>query len=116
MTTIFDGVIRKENDHTNLLRNVLESFPVATAAILSCLTGNVISEAEASGFTYETQHCFVGPEGRDVPDLTVRREDFFAIIEAKVDPLLGLSERQLAGYRSCFNREKTQHLAFFGSL
>jgi hypothetical protein len=49
MATVFDNIVTKENDHTNLLRSIMERHPKASATILSCLlTPLEISETEAA--------------------------------------------------------------------
>jgi hypothetical protein len=112
MPTIFDSVVTKENDHTNLLRNILERHPKAAAVALSYLLGSKISEVEAATLTFSTQHSFLGPNGREIPDMLVEGPGFRCLIEAKVDPTLELTDGQKAGYRGCFPESGNCHLAF----
>ena len=48
MSTIFDNVVTKENDHTQLLRNIMERHPKAAKAVLSYLMEREVSEVEAA--------------------------------------------------------------------
>ena len=112
MTTVFDSVVTKENDHTNLLRNIMERHPKAAAAVLSHLIGRPISEVEAASLQYTTQQSFAGPNGREIPDLFVQGRDLHCLIEAKMDPTLELTEGQKSGYRGCFPDYGDCHLSF----
>jgi hypothetical protein len=113
MATVFDNIVRKENDHTNLLRSVLERHPKAAAAILShFLAPRQVSEIEAASLQFRTQHTFIGADGREIPDIIVEGPEFTCVIEAKVDPLLGLTAGQMRGYAGCFTRPGERHLCF----
>lgn len=112
MQTIFESIVRKENDHTNLLRNVMERYPQVAASTLSYLIGRSFSEAVAASFLFRTQCSFSGLEGREVPDLRVEGQDFRCLIEAKVDPGLNLTSAQQDGYRGCFESVGEKHLCF----
>ena len=104
MQTIFEGVVRKENDHTNLLRNVMERHPQVAASALSYLIGRSVSGRRVHlAFEFRTQCSFFGPGGREVPDLLVEEHDFRCLIEAKIDPHgLQLTRAQHDGYKGCF--------------
>ena len=113
MATVFDNIVTKENDHTNLLRSIMERHPKASATILSCLlTPQEISETEAASLRISTQHASVGADGREIPDILVEGPDFHCVIEAKVDPLLGLTDGQMKGYAGCFTQPGNSHLCF----
>jgi hypothetical protein len=116
MQTIFESVVRRENDHTNLLRNVMERHPQVAASALSYLVGKNVSEADAKSFEFRTQCSFLGPGGREVPDLLVEGQvegqGFRCIIEAKIDPGLELTPAQQDGYKACFESVGEQHLCF----
>ncbi|WP_058185710.1 hypothetical protein [Terracidiphilus gabretensis] len=113
MPTIFDNVVRKENDHTGLLRNLMDRYPVVASQVLTCLTGSDISEIEAAKLTYRTQWIFEGPGGREIPDIVARGDMLYCLIEAKIDPQLGLTEKQLQGYAECFSDSVgRRHLCF----
>jgi hypothetical protein len=112
MQTIFESVVRKENDHTNLLRNVMERYPQVAASALSYLLGRIVSNADAASFLFRTQSLFLGLSGREIPDLLVEGNDFRCLIEAKIDPGLDLTPAQQGGYRACFESVGEQHLCF----
>jgi hypothetical protein len=112
MTTIFDSVVTKENDHTNLLRNLMDRDAKAAALILSFLTGRDISETKSAKCGYRTQRAFVGSDGREIPDIVVDGEGFRCLIEAKIDPELGLTPNQLDGYAGCFSPDRENYLCF----
>lgn len=112
MQTIFESVVRKENDHTNLLRNVMERYPQVAASTLSYLVGRPVSEADAASFSFRTQCSFTGVDGREVPDLLVAGYDFRCLIEAKIDPGLDLTRAQQGGYRGCLESAGERHLCF----
>jgi hypothetical protein len=112
MQTIFESIVRKENDHTNLLRNVMERYPRVAASTLSYLIGRSFSEADAASFLFRTQCSFSGLDGREVPDLRVEGQDFRCLIEAKVDPGLHLTSAQQDGYRGFFESVGEKHLCF----
>ncbi|MFC5861729.1 PD-(D/E)XK nuclease family protein [Acidicapsa dinghuensis] len=113
MLTIFDNVVSKENDHTELVRNLMDRSPQMAARFLSRLTEASITAMDAAKLTYRTQQSFAGPDGRQIPDIVVLGEDFQCLIEVKVDPELGLTPKQLVGYASCFSMEKVhKHLCF----
>lgn len=112
MQSIFESVVRKENDHTNLLRNVMERHPQVAASTLSYLVGRSLSDAEAASFLFRTQCSFPGSDGREVPDLIVEGHNFRCLIEAKIDPGLDLTRAQQGGYRGCFESVGEQHLCF----
>ena len=71
MSTIFDNVVTKENDHTQLLRNIMERDPMAAAAVLSYLINRDVSEVEAASLEFRTQCLFWGANGREIPDILV---------------------------------------------
>lgn len=112
MSTVFDSLVKKENDHTNLLRDVMERRPRAASSALTYLLGRDVSEVEASTFDFRTQYSFLGPDGRAIPDILVEGPGFRCVIEAKIDPELGLSDQQRNGYKGCFNPLGEQHLSF----
>jgi hypothetical protein len=112
MRTIFESVVRKENDHTNLLRNFMERHHQAAASTLSYLVGRSVSDAEAACFEFRTQRSFFGQGGREVPDLLVEGHDFRCLIEAKIDPGLQLTRAQQDGYKGCFESVGERHLCF----
>jgi hypothetical protein len=113
MATIFDSVITKENDHTHLVRNLMDRDPKVAATLLSCLTQETISEVDAAKFIYRTQQSFEGPDGRQIPDIVVVGENLQCLIEVKIDPELGLTPRQLDGYAGCFSTDRgRKHLCF----
>ena len=112
MPTIFDSVVTKENDHTNLLRNLMERNSKVAASILSCLMERPVSDSEAATFDYQTHQSFRGPDGREIPDILVTGNAVRCIIEAKVDPNLNLTPRQQSGYINCFPANGERHLSF----
>lgn len=114
MRTVFDSLVKKENDHTNLLRDVMERHPRAASSALTYLLGRDVLDAEAAGLEFRTQCSFFGPDGRAVPDLLVEGPNFLCLIEAKIDPELGLSYQQQNGYKVCFKPlgVREQHLCF----
>ena len=113
MPSIFDNVITKENDHTNLLRNLMDRNAKIAALILSALTREEVSETEAAKFSYRTQQSFTGPDGREIPDIVIEGEQLRCLIEAKIDPSLYLTPRQREGYAHCFSEDREKkHLCF----
>jgi hypothetical protein len=112
MSTVFDRVVTKENDHTHLLRNIMERHPKAAAAILYFLLNRDTSETEAASLEFRAQYPFSDDEGREIPDILVEGKDFRCLIEAKIDPWLGLTDGQRRGYPACLNREGELHLVF----
>jgi hypothetical protein len=108
MLTIFDSVVTKENDHTHLVRNLMDRSPKVAAILLSCLMQRKVSEVDAANFIYRTQRSFAGPDGRQIPDIVVLGENLQCLIEVKIDPELGLTPKQLDGYASCFSAEREQ--------
>lgn len=112
MRTIFDSLVTKENDHTNLLRNVMGQHPQAAASILTFLVGRDVSVAEAAALEFHTQHLFLGLDGREVPDLLVEGPNFRCLIEAKVDPDVPMTQAQASGYRGCFESVGERYLCF----
>jgi len=112
MPTIFDSVVRKENDHTNLLRNVMEMHPQVAASILTYLIEENVSESDAASYSFRTQCSFQGLDGRGIPDLVVEGRNFRCLIEAKIDPRLDLTPAQMSGYRECFESTGERHLCF----
>jgi len=112
MATIFDSVATKETDHTNLLRNLMDRDAKAAALILSFLTERDISETKAAKCGYRTQRAFVGPGGREIPDIVVDGVGFRCLVEVKIDPELGLTSNQLDGYASCFSPDRENYLCF----
>lgn len=113
MSTIFDNVVTSENNHTELLCNMMKRSPQMAGTSLSCFMEQKISEEDAAKFIYDTQHPFMGPDGRQIPDLKVLGENLQCLVELKIDPGLGLTPKQLDGYASCFSIEKEdKHLCF----
>jgi hypothetical protein len=110
MQTIFESIVRNENDHTNLLRNVMEQYPQVAASALPYLAGKCVSGADALEF--RTQYFFQGSGGRMIPDLLVEGPEFRCIIEAKIDPRLQLTPAQQDGYKECFGSVAERHLCF----
>jgi len=108
MPTIFDNVVTKENEHTQLFRNLMDRSPKLAAIFLSRLTQERVSELEAAKFTYRTQQSFTSPDGRQIPDIVVLGENVQCLIEVKIDPGLGLTPKQLDGYAGCFSENKEQ--------
>lgn len=112
MHTIFDSLVTKENDHTNLLRNVMRQLPEAAACILTCLVDRDVSEAEAGRFEFLTQYSFWNADGRAVPDLLIEGLDFRCLIEAKINPEIPMTQAQARGYKECFKSGKERYLCF----
>jgi hypothetical protein len=112
MSTVFDRVVTKENDHTHLLRNIMERYPKAAHAILNFLLDRDISESEAASMEFRAQYPLSDDEGREIPDILVEGNGFRCLIEAKINPWLGLTDRQIRGYPACLNREGERHLVF----
>lgn len=113
MPTIFDSVVTKENDHTNLLRNLMDRDPQIAAIALSCLTGETITNVESSKLNFRTQQSFTGPDGREIPDIVVSGDNLQCVIEVKIDPQLGLTAKQREGYARCFSStQKRNYLCF----
>lgn len=112
MRTIFDSLVTKENDHTNLLRNLMERFPQAAASILTYLVHRPVSDAEANKLGFCTQYSFLGENGREVPDLLVEGPNFRCLIEAKIDPELPMTQAQARGYKGCFELVRERYLCF----
>jgi hypothetical protein len=112
MSTIFDNLVTKENDHTQLLRNIMERDPKTAAAVLSHLICRDVSEVEAASLEFRTQCSFSGVNGREIPDILVEGSGFRCLIEAKVDPTLELTDGQKAGYQACLKGDGELHLAF----
>lgn len=113
MPTIFDNVATKENDHSQLVRNLMDRSPLAATTLLEFFTGLKFPESEAAHFAYQTQQSSKGPNGREIPDIAVHGVNFQCLVEVKVDPNLGLNPNQLKGYASCFiPKKRLQHLCF----
>jgi hypothetical protein len=112
MPTIFDTLVTKENDHTNLLRSVIERHPRVSSAALSYLFGRPITEEEASSCTVRLQTLYVGENGREIPDIVIEGPALHGLIEVKVDPALELTAAQEAGYQNCFPSSGERHLTF----
>jgi hypothetical protein len=112
MSTIFDSVVTKENDHTNLLRNIMERYPKAASVVLSHLLNRNVSKDEAASLQFKTQHPFVGANGREIPDILVEGHNFRCLIEAKIDPALDLTSGQKRGYKACLTGSGERHLCF----
>lgn len=112
MPTIFDRIVTKENDHTNLLRNLMDRNARFAAAVMSRAIGRKLLEEEITSLTFDTQQFFVTDSAREIPDLVIAGENIHCIIEAKIDPFLGLTEGQRNGYRNCFPSKGERYLAF----
>lgn len=112
MTTIFDNIVRTENDYTNLLCGLLQRHPKLAAAIVSQLVGHDIALDKAATFSFRTQQSFLSPDGRSIPDLVIQGATFWCLVEVKIDPQLGLTDRQMEGYQACFPKEGERYLAF----
>jgi hypothetical protein len=112
MSTIFDNLVTKENDHTNLLRNIMERNPKVAKVILTYLLNRDVTEDEARSFQFSTQPSFSGLNGREIPDILVERDGFRCLIEAKVDPALELTDQQKRGYPAFFLGNREHHLSF----
>jgi catechol 2,3-dioxygenase-like lactoylglutathione lyase family enzyme len=110
MSTIFDSLVKRENDHTNLLRNVMGLHPRVASCALTYLLDRDVSDTAPLDF--RTQYSFWGPDGLAVPDLLVEGTGFRCLIEVKIDPELGLSDQQQKGYKACFKSLGDQHLCF----
>jgi hypothetical protein len=112
MSTIFDSIVTKENDHTNLLRNIMERHTKVAAVVMTYILRRDVSEVEAASLEFSTQHSFLSDSGREIPDILVRGQNFRCLIEAKIDPTLGLTDGQKRGYRGCFAETGDHHLCF----
>jgi hypothetical protein len=112
MHSIFDSVVTKENDHTNLLRNIMERHPRVVESTLSYLVDKRVSAIKAASFQFRTQCSFLGEDGREIPDMLVEGPDFLCLIEAKIDPSLDLTPVQKTGYKGCFGPAGERHLCF----
>src|ERR1017187_3933029 len=112
MPTVFDSVVTKENDHTNLLRNIMERDSKAASVVLSHLLSRNVSEEEAALLEFKTQHSFVGANGREIPDILIEGRNFRCLIEAKIDPALDLTSGQKRGYQACLTGSGDRHLCF----
>jgi hypothetical protein len=91
----------------------MDRDPKAASIILTCLTGEEISEIDAAKFIYRTQRSFEGPDGREIPDIVVDGEGLQYLIEVKLDPELGLTPRQCDGYAGCFAKDREQKFLCF---
>ena len=112
MATVFDRIVFKENDHTNLLRNLLDRNARFAAAVMSEVLERSVTESESAALTFDTQQLFVNDVGREIPDVVITGDEIHCIIEAKIDPFLGLTEGQQNGYRACFVDKKEGALTF----
>ena len=112
MGTVFDRLVTKENDHTTLLRNLMDRHPKLAAAILSSIVGRPVEDSEAATFHYYTQQLYISPDGREIPDVVIAGNNFHCIIEVKIDPNLDLTEGQRRGYTNCFLDQAIQSLTF----
>jgi hypothetical protein len=112
MPTVFDTLVTKENDHTNLLRSVIERNSRVAAATLSFLLGRRVTEEEADACNLRLQSLYVGDNGREIPDLVIEGPALHVLVEVKVDPSLHLTPAQEAGYQNCFPSSGERHLAF----
>jgi hypothetical protein len=102
MATVFDNIVTKENDHTHLLRSLMERHPGVAAAVLSHLLKRPVTDDLASKFSFKAQSFFQSDLGREIPDLVITGPHIHCLIEAKIDPSLELTEAQRQGYRRCF--------------
>jgi hypothetical protein len=102
MATVFDNIVTKENDHTQLLRALMERHSGVACAVLSHLMGQNFTEELSATLTFAAQSSFVSEFGREIPDLVVTGSGIHCLIEAKVDPSLELTEAQRRGYKHCF--------------
>lgn len=82
------------------------------ASALSYLIGVTVPDANAASFEFRTQCSFLGADGREIPDLLVLGQDFRCLIEAKINPGLGLTRAQEDGYKGCFESVGKQYLCF----
>jgi len=90
----------------------MERHRLAAASILSYLLEKRVSEVEADSYEFRTQCSFLGPSGREIPDILVAGQDFRCLIEAKIDPGLQLTPGQQDGYKGCFEPAGERHLCF----
>jgi hypothetical protein len=102
MTTVFDNIVTKENDHTHLLRSLMERHSAVAVAVLSHLFQLQVSEVEAANLSFRAQSSYLSELGREIPDLVIEGPGFHCLIEVKVDPSLELTAAQRNGYVSCF--------------
>lgn len=117
MSTIFDRLVRNENGHSGLLCAIMDRDPKVASIVLSLMTSDQISETEADRLSYRTQASFQDEHGRDIPDISVKGKALECIIEAKIDPDLGLTARQLRGYAGCFGTgDAHKYLCFVAPL
>lgn len=112
MYTVFDNVATKENDHTNLLRNIMERNSRVAKVVLTYLIERELSDIEAASLEFCTQQLIHGTHGREIPDIVIDGKNFRCVIEAKVDPALELTEAQRQGYPGCFSSKGENHLSF----
>lgn len=102
MDTVFDNIVTQENDHTHLLRYLMERHSGIAAAVLSYLPRREVSEVEALNLSFRAQSFYSSELGREVPDLVIEGPNFYCLVEVEVDPSLELTAAQRNGYVSCF--------------
>ncbi len=112
MDSIFETIVRHENDHTNLLRNILDRYPVVAAVILDHLLGVRESAWDVSTYEYRTQSSFDSDDGRAIPDIRIEGDRFRCLIEVKVSPTVPFTKAQLEEYANCFEPEWENHLCY----
>jgi hypothetical protein len=91
---IFDNVVTNENSMTELLCNLMRLSPAFRRALLARFLSDQCSSriSEAEIYTQE------GLDGCGRPDLIIRNEEVFALIEVKVQDHCGLTRNQPDGY------------------
>jgi len=110
--SIFEAIVRHENDHTNLLRNILDRYPKSASVILNYLLGANESPWDVSKYEYTTQSHFYGDDGRSIPDIQIAGPNFRCLIEVKVSVSVPFTKAQLDGYASCFQSGMENHLCY----
>lgn len=112
MESIFETIVRHENDHTNLLRNILDRYPNAASVILTYLLGAKESPWDASKYEYTTQSHFHGDDGRAIPDIQIEGPGFRCLIEVKVGVTVPFTKAQQEEYAGCFQSGIENHLCY----
>ena len=86
MQSIFEAIVRHENDHTNLLRNLLDRDANVASAVLTYLLGDKEGGWDTASYHYMSQSCFMSDDGKAIPDIRIDGSRFPLLDRSKSQP------------------------------
>jgi hypothetical protein len=110
MDSIFEGIVKDENDHTRLLANLAERHPIIKAHLLERFSNGKVSNSNYLNLAIDTQWIHTDENlTRMIPDIRIKGNGFTCLLEAKIQNSLTLNSTQRSLYHSCLEGDDEKY-------